>query len=62
MYIIWHDNDYDFALWVYKNSILKTKEKVILRQIPKTNNESLLTKDFKNDLDYYILPYINCKS
>lgn len=58
MYIIWHDNDYDFALWVYQNSILKTKDKVILKQIPKTNNESLLTSDFKDDLDYFILPYI----
>lgn len=58
MYIIWHDNDYDFALWVYKNTILKTKGEVILRQIPKTNNESLLTSDFKDDLDYFILPYI----
>lgn len=58
MYIIWHDNDYDFALWVYQNTNLKLKENVILRQIPKTNNESLLTNDFKDDTDYFILPYI----
>src|SRR3989344_1664242 len=57
-YIIWHDNDYDFALWVYQNTILNKKPNVILKQIPKTNNESLLTSDFKDDLDYFILPYI----
>lgn len=58
MYIIWHDNDYDFGLWVYQNTVLRSKGKVILKQIPKTNNESLLTSDFKDDLDYFILPYI----
>lgn len=58
MFIIWHDNDYDFALWVYKNTILKTKQNVVLRQIPKTNDQSLLTSDFTDRLDYFILPYI----
>jgi len=58
MYIIWHDNDYDFALWVYENTILKTKKEVTLRQIPKTNDSSLLSSDFKDRLDYFILPYI----
>lgn len=57
-YIIWHDNDYDFALWVYQNTHLSKKTNVILKQIPKTNNESLLTNDFKDDSDYFILPYI----
>ncbi len=58
MYIIWHDNDFDLALWVYQNSCLKDKEKVILRQIPKTNNETLLSSDFTDKTDYLILPYI----
>jgi len=58
MYIIWHDNDFDLALWVYKNSCLKDKERVILRQIPKTNNENLLSSDFTDKADYSILPYI----
>jgi hypothetical protein len=58
MYIIWHDNDYDLALWVYKNSCLKNKQEVILRQIPKTNNENLLSSDFQDKTDYLILPYI----
>jgi hypothetical protein len=58
MYIIWHDNDYDLALWVYKNSCLKDKQDVVLRQIPKTNDEKLLTADFKDRTDYFILPFI----
>jgi hypothetical protein len=58
MYIIWHDNDYDFALWVYENTILKDMEDVFIRQIPKNNSANLLKESFKDKADYHILPYI----
>ena len=59
MYIIWHDNDYDFARWVYLNSDLsKQVEKVLLRPIPKTNTKSNLLDIFEEDTDFDILPVI----
>lgn len=59
MYIIWHDNDYDFARWVYLNSDLsKQGEKVLLRPIPKTNKKSNLLDVFEEDTDFDILPVI----
>lgn len=56
-YIIWHDNDYDFAKWVYENSILKDKE-VVLKSVPKTNESKLIKEKFEEDTDYDILPII----
>tara|TARA_X000000368_G_scaffold222645_2_gene175765 strand:- start:2701 stop:3900 length:1200 start_codon:yes stop_codon:yes gene_type:complete len=56
-FIIWHDNDYDFAKWVYKNSILKN-ENVYLQCIPKTNNSDLISKKLVNRYEYDILPFI----
>lgn len=57
MYLIWHDNDYDFALWVYENTILKNEE-VKLRQIPKTKEGFLILSSFKEKADFNIFPYI----
>jgi hypothetical protein len=57
--IIWHDNDYDLARWVYLNSILKDrKEKTLLRPIPKTNSANTLLRLLKGRYDYHILPVI----
>jgi len=59
MYIIWHDNDYDFARWVYLNSDLsKQSEKVLLRPMPKTNTKSNLLDIFEENTDFDILPVI----
>jgi len=59
MYIIWHDNDYDFARWVYLNSDLsKQSEKVLLRPIPKTNTKKNLLEIFEENTDFDILPVI----
>lgn len=57
MYEIWHDNDFDLAHWLFKNSDLQSKQ-VRLRQIPKTNNPSDILKHLKNDSDLVILPSI----
>lgn len=56
-YIIWHDNDYDLAFWVYKNSILKNY-KVQLRCIPKTNMPGQITKYFKDECTKTVMQYI----
>jgi hypothetical protein len=59
MYTIWHDNDYDFALWVYKNSSLSDrKEETFLRQIPNENAPHTLLKSLKSHSDFQILPLI----
>jgi hypothetical protein len=57
MYIIWHDNDYDLAKWVYENSDLRDKA-VILRAVPKSNNSELIIRKFTSKEDYHILPLI----
>ena len=56
-YIIWHDNDYDLAFWVYQNSILKNY-KVQLRCIPKTNTTGQIIKYFKNEFTKTVMQYI----
>lgn len=59
MYIIWHDKDYDLARWVYLNSdLLKTKERTLLRPIPKTNAKNTILSVFEDKTDYHILPVI----
>lgn len=59
MFVIWHDNDYDLARWVYLNSSLsKIGEKVLLRPIPKTNSSSTLLRSLTGDFDHHILPVI----
>jgi len=57
LYEIWHDNDFDLAHWFYLNSDLN-KHKVILRQIPKTNNSIDLLNHLKKDSDLALLPAI----
>ena len=61
-FTIWHDNDYDFALWVYENSELKNKEDVIIRPIPRDNSSDTLLKIVKNKDDSAILPVIKYES
>lgn len=56
-YIIWHDNDYDLAFWVYQNSILKNY-KVQLRCIPKTNTTGQIIKYFKDEFTKTVMQYI----
>lgn len=59
MIIIWHDNDYDLARWVYLNSFLKeSKEKILLRPIPKTNSANTILRCLDGRYDYHILPVI----
>lgn len=59
MFIIWHNNDYDLARWVYLNSDLqKMPEKTVLRAIPKNNSADILLRSFINHSDYHILPII----
>lgn len=59
MFVIWHDKDYDFARWVYLNSVLsKIPEKTMLHDIPKNNSKNVLLKSLKNQFDFQILPYI----
>ena len=59
MFVIWHDNDYDLARWVYLNSSLsKSGEKVLLRPIPKTNSSITLLRSLSGSFDYHILPVI----
>lgn len=59
MFVIWHDNDYDFARWVYLNSNLsKISEKTLLRPIPKTNTKNNLVSIFSEKTDFDILPVI----
>lgn len=57
MYVIWHDNDYDLALWVYENTEIFGKE-TRFRKIPKTNNPSDLLNALKSSEDFQILPVI----
>lgn len=59
---IWHNNDYDFALWVYENSELKNKKQVVIRPIPKNNNPKTLFKIIKNKEDCLLLPVIKYES
>ena len=54
-YTIWHDNDFDFALWVYENSCLKDYSDVQIRSIPKSNSEDLVKSSFHNKNDFYIM-------
>lgn len=56
-YIIWHDNDYDLAFWVYKNSILN-RFNVELRCIPKTNSYKQILDSFSEDHTRTVLQYI----
>lgn len=55
-FVVWHDNDYDFALWVIKNSNL-SKENVIIKSVPKTNDPKLLLRKLSKE-DFIILPII----
>lgn len=57
MYVIWHDNDFDFAKWVYENSNL-VKEDVVLKCIPKNNSFEHISRSFTSNTDYHILPLI----
>ncbi len=57
MYEIWHDNDFDLAHWFYLNSDLRG-QKVVLRQIPKTNSSTDLLSHLKKDSDLALLPAI----
>ena len=61
-FTIWHDNDYDFAMWVYENSELKNKIDVEIRPIPKNNKPSTLLKIIKTKEDSKILPVIKYES
>jgi hypothetical protein len=56
-YIIWHDNDYDLAFWVYLNSALADSD-VSIRSIPKTNSTKQIVEYFSDNLTKIILPYI----
>lgn len=59
MFIIWHDNDFDFARWVYLNSELKNfQEDVYLRPIPKNNSSNLLIEKLKKKHEFNLLPVI----
>lgn len=59
MFVIWHDNDYDLARWVYLNSSLsKSGKKILLRPIPKTNSSGTLSRSLNGDFDHHILPVI----
>lgn len=59
MFTIWHDNDHDLGRWVYLNSVLaESKEKVVLRPIPKTNSSQNLLRCLTGEHDYSILPVI----
>ena len=59
LFTIWHDNDYDFAFWVYENSSLnQCKEDTILRKLPKTNKSKSLLGSLKTESDFLILPMI----
>ena len=56
-YIVWHDNDFDLAVWTVQNSILKDKE-VQLRCIPKTNSPAQIAEYFKDPVTRKIMPFI----
>jgi len=56
-YIIWHDADYDLALWLRRNTALKT-ENVLINEMPKTNKLTSLTARIKNDDDVPLMPLI----
>ena len=59
LFTIWHDNDYDFAFWVYENSSLnKCKQEITLRKLPKTNKPKTLLGSLKTESDFLILPMI----
>ncbi len=55
---IWHDNDFDLAHWVYKNSPTLLGATVAFRQIPKTNNPSDLMRHLTIEADLGILKAI----
>lgn len=57
MYILWHDQDYDLARWVYLNSSLKSEES-ILRPIPSNNSINTLLRCLDGPYDHHILPLI----
>ena len=60
-YIIWHDNDYDFAFWVYENTKLNGKY-VKLRPIPKKTTSKSLLNILNSKEDFMILPVIKYES
>ena len=56
-YIIWHDADYDLALWLRRNTVLKT-ENVLINEMPKTNKLASLVARIKSDDDVPLMPLI----
>lgn len=60
-YIIWHDNDFDLALWVRDNSILRLKS-VEYRCIPKTNSVQQIMHSFSDDITRAVLPFIRLET
>ena len=56
-YIIWHDNDFDLAYWLFNNSILKSSN-VEFRCIPKTNSANQISTYFKDTITRPIMPFI----
>lgn len=56
-YIIWHDNDYDLANWLFLNSALSSFD-VEFRCIPKTNSPKQISDYFKDTITRPIMPFI----
>ena len=56
-YTIWHDADYDLALWLKKNSVLKN-ENVLVNEMPKTNKAASIAAHINHDNDVMLLPLI----
>ena len=60
-YIIWHDNDFDLAIWLRDNSVLHDQD-VEYRSIPKTNSCAQIIESFSDPVTVTVLPFIRLET
>lgn len=61
-YIIWHDNDFDLAIWLKDNSSSLREQTVEYRAIPKTNTSEQIIQAFTEQDTLPILPFIRLET
>lgn len=61
-YIIWHDNDFDLAIWLKENSTVLRGQTVEYRAIPKTNTTEQILRAFTDTDTLPILPFIRMET
>jgi len=58
MYVVWHDTDYDLALWFHENSLLAEHPDVELRKLPADNSPESIRRILHDAAGRSILPLI----